>query len=580
MAITLRPHQLTATADIDRLYNEGHKHVMAVLPTGAGKTLVKAEYARRDFLNNQVTLIFAHRDVLLGQISDACCKMNVVHSFICSDKTRGMITNANLAAYGDSYHDERSNIVVVSVDTFLARLKDNKIPVEFLERVNRWMIDECHHLTKRSKWGKCVEALKNAKGLGVTATPIRGDKKGLGEHADGYFNAMSVTTNMLSLMKAGQLTPYKILAPSSIDTMGIKKDKDGDYNKAQLYIKTKEADITGDAVQHYLKHLSGQPVITFCINTEHSLEVARKFNDAGVPSKAVSSKTIESERRQAVADLRSGRLLNLVNCDLFGEGFDAPTVMGVIMLRRTESYSLYKQQFGRMLRNADGKTHGILLDHVGNTKYFMEQFKLNAPHDDPEWTLDRDETRRKQEALDKNNLVETMTCKECGCFGVVKPVDYVDDGSHALVFINGVCPDCGHVETEEEKEKRVRELKIVNGELTELSFDIIETLIEQRNKAMTPMNEFRKTLGNASFAYAAMHNHANRQYALSILRHWIQEWCLLHGEITKQSVQLVQLDFELTFDINIFKAQAMTATQMTELASKIQFETINRKKSA
>lgn len=578
MPVTLFPEQVTACADVDRLFSAGNKNVLCVLPTGVGKTILKAEYARRDYEAGRLTLIFAHRDVLLGQISEACCLMGVAHSFICSDKTRGVVTNANLKKFGDSFHDECSNIVVVSVDTFLARLKDGKIPQSFLDRVYRWMIDESHHLTKGSKWGQCVEALRCAIGLGVTATPIRGDKKGLGAHADGYFNAMSVTTSMFDVIKSGRLTAYKILAPSVINVTGIKKDSNGDFNAKQLYIRTKEADITGDAVQHYLKHLSGQPVITFCINIDHAIEVAKAFNDAGVPSKAVSSKSLDSERTQAVADLRAGRLLNLVNVDLFGEGFDAPAVMGVIMLRRTESYSLFKQQFGRMLRSAAGKVYGTLLDHVGNTKFFMEKFGLMAPHDDPVWTLDRGDTRKKQEDLDENKLVETMTCAECGCFGVVKDEDYEDDGTHALVFINGVCPDCGHVETEEENEQRVRELKIKQGDLVELSFDVVNTLIEERNKAMMSVAEFANKLGGASFAYAAKHNHAKRQHSLSVLRHWIQHWCTQHGIMTGQTVKLVQLDFELKFGVNIFKAQTMSSNQMDELASLIQHESQNMRK--
>lgn len=571
MGISLRPHQVIACNDTDQRYLSGIRNVLIVLPTGSGKTLIKAEYARRDHQQGLITLIFAHRDVLLGQISDACCMLGVPHSFICADKTRGMVTNANLVKFGDSYHDEFSNIVVVSVDTFLARLKAGKISPEFLSRVHRWMIDEAHHLTQGSKWGRCVDALPNAIGLGVTATPIRGDKKGLGAHADGYFNGMSDTTCMLDLIKSARLTPYKILAPSTIDVTGIKKDKNGELNSGQLYIKTKAADITGDAVNQYVKHLNGQPVITFCIHIQHCIEVAAEFNAAGIPSRAVSSKTSDAERIQAVADLRSGRLLNLVNCDLFGEGFDAPAVMGVIMLRRTESYSLFKQQFGRMLRPSENKSYGILLDHVGNTKYFMERFGLLAPHDDPEWTLDRLETRKKRDDDDEaNKLVETMTCPECQCFGVVKPVGYVDDGSHALVFVNGVCPDCGHVETPEENERRIRELKIKEGELIELSFDVIDSLIQQRNENLRPVSEFSRTVRSSSFGHAAKNQFANRQHALNILRHWIQEWCLQHGRATGLPPSLVQLDFERQFKVNIFKAQASSGTQMNEITARIQ----------
>ena len=82
----------------------------------------------------------------------------------------------------------------------------------------------------------------------------------------------------------------------------------------------------------------------------------------------------------------------LVNCDLFGEGFDVPAVECVIMLRKTES--LPSQQFGRALRVIDGKLFGILIDHVGNVEWMMDKYNLNYPHDDPEWTLDRPTKKR------------------------------------------------------------------------------------------------------------------------------------------------------------------------------------------
>ncbi len=578
MSVTLFPQQVAACNDVDDLFNHGHRNVLCVLPTGTGKTLVKAEYARRNFNQGRITLIFAHRDVLLGQISDACCMMGVAHSFICSQKTVNMVTNANREKYQDSFHNEHSNIVVVSVDTFLARLKKGLIPEAFLSRVYQWMIDESHHLTKGSKWGHCVDALPNAIGLGVTATPIRGDKKGLGYHADGYFHAMSVTTNMLDCIKSGRLTPYKIFAPDTIDTTGVKKDKNGDFNTKQLYLKTKESGITGSAVEHYLKYLDGQPVITFGVNIEHCKEIAKEFNDAGVKSRVVSSKSPESERKQAVADLRAGVLLNLVNCDLFGEGFDAPAVMGVIMLRRTESYSLYKQQFGRMLRSSEGKQYGILLDHVGNTKFFMEKYGLTAPHDDPEWTLDRgDRKKRKDDDDDDDEQHETIKCNECSAFGLVKPDGYVVDGTEVgIVFIGGVCPECGHSETEGEKEDRKREIKIKQGELIPLEFDVVTSLINQRNDAFKPVSEVaNKFHTNSLVKRAALVKHAKRWHAGDILRHWIQQWCEIHGERTGQSVALVQLDFETTFGINIFKAQSQTESKMTELSSKIQYKVNN-----
>lgn len=568
--VQLRPHQVIATDDVDRLFNEGIRRVLCVQPTGSGKTILKAHYAKQDYDNGRVCVIFAHRDVLIEQISGACCLMGVPHTFICATKTRRDITNLNLEKFGDSFYDEYSTVVLISVPTFAARLKKDLIPQVFLNSVYRWLMDETHHLTQGSQWGICVESISHALGLGMTATPLRGDKKGLGEHADGYYQSMSVTTNMFALIKDGRLTPYKIFATGQIDIKGIKKDKDGELNKKQLHIRTKEADITGDAVEQYLKHLDGQPVITFCVNIEHSIEVAKQFNDNGIASVAVSSKTPAKERAEAIADLRAGRIMNLVNCDLFGEGFDAPAVAGVIMLRRTTSYSLYKQQFGRMLRPSDGKSYGILLDHVGNTQFMMSTYHLHKPHDDPEWTLDSLAENKKRDDEDEEDI-ETMQCSECSFFGVVE--DFTDEDTGKVE-----CPECGHVETEEETETRVRELKIKQGDLVELENDIIDEILSQRENMYVPVPEFANTLSNNFHAKgAAVNNHARRQTSLNVLRHWIQEWSLLKWEKTQSSVKMVQLDFELQFKINIFKAQSISEPQMNKLTSAIQRDYRNMK---
>lgn len=576
MAITLRPHQLVAVSDVDRLFNDGHKNICCVLPTGAGKSLTLAHYAKKALLNNEVCVVFAHRDVLISQLSEALCKMGVPHSFICSDKAKRDITNNNRELFGDSFYSETSPIVVSSTPTFYARVRKNRIPEHFLQSVKWWLQDETHHLVEGTSWFHCVDGMVNAKGIGFTATPIRGDRKGLGRHADGVFDEISVTTNMFDLIRASMLTPYRIYSTGFFDTNSCKVTSGGDYNQKQLVLGVNKREITGDAVSHYLKIVGDAPTITFCVNIEHAKAVAKEFNDAGVKSMAISSKSDLKERTRAMQDFEKGIIRNLVNVDLLGEGYDCPAVTCVIMLRPTQSYSLYKQQFGRMLRSADGKTHGILLDHVGNTKYFMEKFGLSAPHDDPEWTLDRGDTRRKSGDAEAEEIAETIRCPECSAFGLVKPEDYVNDGTEVgLLFIGGVCPECGHHETEEEKEQRKHEIKVKQGDLVPLEFDVIEALIEQRNQALVPVPELGKRLHNMPNKQAVLHRHARRQGALNILMHWTQKWCEKHAEATGQSVRLIQDDFEIKFGINILKAQTQTESKMSELAAKVQYEVNN-----
>lgn len=573
MAITLRPHQVTAYQDVDDLLNAGARNVCCVLPTGAGKSLTLAHFAKRSLMKREVCIVFAHRDVLISQLSEALCKMHIPHSFICSDKARRDITNNNRELFGDTFHDPLSPVIISSTPTFHARIKAGKIPETLLMSVRLWLQDETHHLVNDTSWFHCVKDMVNAIGVGFTATPIRGDKKGLGRHADGVFDKLSATTNMLELIQKGMLTPYKIYTTGHFDSRSCETTAGGDYNQKKLVMGVNKRDIIGDAVSHYLKLTSGKPAITFCVNIEHAKAVAQQFNDAGVPSIAISSKSELRERQKAMEDFRAQRIQNLVNVDLLGEGYDCPAVTVVIMLRPTQSYSLYKQQFGRMLRPADGKSHGILLDHVGNTQFFMQNLGLAYPHDDPIWTLDRMERAKKKSGELIEDEVQTIKCGDCAAFGINKPADYERQPDDVgVIFIDGTCPECGWHESEGDKESRQRELKVKSGELVELDFDVVNELIEQRNRAMMSVQDFRKTVAHAPFVHAAVNNHASRQQALNILRYWIQQWCDERYTETKQKPALVQLDFEIKFGINIFKAQAGTASQMTELASRIQHQ--------
>lgn len=608
--ISLYEDQIIAVNDTDRLLNK-HRVVATILPTGVGKSVVKAFYSRRYYEKKELTLIFAHRDVLLEQVSDKCCLMNVPHSFICSNKTRKNITNKNLENYGDSYWDENSHVIIVSVPTFLARIKSGVISQQFCYSVKHWLIDEGHHLLKSNlftecngdvdlifehlinarltkekikvgnQWGLCTEVLKNATGQPFTATPKRGDKKDLGSLCDGHFDAMSVTTTTFDQIKKGRLSPYEVYVVNNIDVSGISHNKDGDLNNKQLYTRTKDADITGDAVVEYKRHLNGKPVITFCVNIEHAKEVAKAFNDAGIPSRHVDSTTPDGVRQQAINDLRTGRILNLVNVDLFGEGFDAPAVAGVIMMRRTDSYSLFKQQFGRMLRVADGKYVGILIDMVGNVNHFMIEYGLTAPHDDPVWFINKEKVALNNNNNDDNgddDMPESIQCgnNNCKAYGLNVTTDkqislYVNTG---LLFINGVCPKCGWKESTEEKQERKINLKYKKGDLVKLDISIVDELIEQRNKALMSMSDFANTVDHTSFANAAKVRFARRQHALNVLRFKIQKWCEYTALKTSQSVPFVQADFELTFGVNIFKAQTGTATEMEQLAGSIDKELI------
>lgn len=559
MTITLFEHQVNAASAIESSWKAGNTNVCSVLPTGAGKTFLKAEMVRRELLRNGCCLLFAHRDVLLEQISLALCAFGINHKFLTSNKTRKDICDRHVSEFGRSFFDDRSRVIVCSVDTYYRRDTTMLEP-----QVNLWLMDETHHLLDDSKWHKCIAGLVNARGLGVTATPIRADKKGLGRDYDGLFDDLisdrQIGATMHDLISIGRLSAYKIFTPPpKIDLTGVNLTAGGDLNQTKLAAATDKSEITGDAVNHYRKLAHKKQTIIFTVNIAHSEHVAEQFRKAGYNAVAVSSKTNPAERTKVVNDFRNGRVTILVNCDLFGEGFDIPAVECVVMLRKTESYSLFKQQFGRMLRVINGKEYGILIDHVGNVEYMMYKYELNYPHDDPEWTLERASKKKGNGSNEKRTL--SRVCPEC--FNRYVPEKF---GVY-------VCPECDHTETEEEQIDALKRFQETEGSLVELSVDVIQKLINERKKVDRSPDAVKHIMQNAPqiVRNSAVVNHTKRLNAQILLRDEIQKWCMFRYRIMgARDVESVQREFAIEFKIHPRKAAILGEREANELRERIQ----------
>jgi DNA repair protein RadD len=550
-SITLRPRQQRGKTNIIDAWNSGVQNVMFVYPTGGGKSFIMSDIARDAMRSGEVCFVLAHRNVLVSQLSNSLCQMQIQHTFIAAKKTITDVTNANHQEYGNSYYNKLSTVIVVSVDTMLRKLNESQM-IPIFQRTKYWLMDEGHHCLADNKWGQCVAPLKNAKGALFTATPIRADKKGLGRHADGVADTLIVGGTQGELMAEGSLSLYKIYSPPiKLNMEGVKLTNSGDWNQKELAKRTDRSDITGDAVEHYFKYANGLQAITFCVNIAHSDHVAEQFNKAGVSSVSLSSKTPTTELIQALKDFRAGRYQNLVNCDLFGEGFDVPAVATVIMLRKTESYSLFKQQFGRCLRPFEGKTYGILLDHVGNVKRHCLH---GAPHDDPEWTLDRQAKRN-----DDGERSTSRICPECFNYYTPKTANQF------------ICPECAHEETKEEINKAEQDFQHEEGELVELSIDFVNELLMKRKEVDMPVQYVRAKYEHLpnTIKMAQVNTHVRRQYAQDSLRTNIQLWCQKNNPDHVYDVETVRGMFQLRFGTHIFAAQVLSERLAMELTERI-----------
>ena len=555
MGIVLRPHQLKAVSEIELAWSQGHRNILDVLPTGAGKTILKAEIAKRELAKGGMVVIFAHRDVLLEQISKALCLMGLGHSLMVSSTTRKNIGDMQTVEFGKCFVNDVSRIIVASVDKFY------RADLTYLAKhVTLWELDEAHHLLDDSKWHRCIDPLVNARGLGVTATPLRADKKGLGAEYDGLFHKLIVSATMDELIRAGMLSPYRVFTPpTKLDVSDLKVTKSGDYNNKKLAAKTDKSEITGDAVTHYQRIANGKQAICFCVNIAHSDHVAEQFRQAGIKAVSVSSETPAAQRNKLINDFKAGLIEILVNCDLFGEGFDVPAVEVVIMLRKTASYSLFKQQFGRALRVFEGKHYGILIDHVGNVEHFSHEYSLDYPHEDPVWTLEPPRKKKRGQLGEVVDKPRSTVCRKCA-------QRFIPTASNQYA-----CTYCGHVPTPAEEEDELKKFRAKEADLVELKIDVLQDLLRRRDEVdqdvITFQNKVRKlpTIARNS----AVANHKNRQNAQIILRDEIQKWCTKVWQVTGQSPQTIQDEFEIKFGVNILKAQSLSANDARELTIKV-----------
>ena len=538
----LRPYQSKAKIDVNYSWSVGNKNVLLVMPTGAGKTVLFSDTVK-DHQGYSCTM--AHRQELVSQMSLSFARAGIRHRIIAPKTVVKNCVNLQMQELNNNYYDPQSSKAVASVDTLINRIEQNQ---SFLNNCSLWVMDEAHHVLKSNKWGKCVSLFPNAKGLGVTATPQRADGNGLGAANDGVFNDLILGPDTYDLMNMGYLSKYRVIVSEThlnLNDNDISKTT-GDYKKTRLVAATEESSIIGDVVSHYLKFAAGKIGITFVPSIKIAEETAEKFNKAGVPAKALSSKNNDLERYRALRDLREGRLKQLVNVDLFGEGFDLPAIEVISIARKTMSLALHLQMIGRVLRIMEGKDKAMIIDHVGN----ILNPRLGLPDKRRIWTLDRRERRSK---TDNEESLKVCPNPEC-----LSPYER----------FHVVCPHCGF-----KPEVIARnQPEFVDGSLVELSDEFIQQLLGDREKIDKDKEQYRAELiakGTPKmYEMIQVKRHAELQKTQKALRDMIAWWAGYHRAMRRCDEE-IQKRFYLTFKIDILSAQSLKTKDSNELMTRV-----------
>ena len=352
-AFSLRDYQGECLSTIKARYLDGVRRQLICLPTGSGKTIIFAEFPRYFQIKKQM-LVLAHRAELLDQACDKIRRAN--------PELRVEVEQAGRSAEPDSH------VMVASVPT-LGRKGSNRLRRLDPDRFFLIVVDEAHHATAKT-YRRILEYLgvfePDTRKLlvGFTATPKRGDGQGL----DAVFKEIVFSRTLPEMIQAGYLSPvvgYRV--ETDIDLSRV-KTRMGDFVTSHLSQAVNVEARNHLVVKVFRSHLKDRQTLCFCVDVAHAHLLAETFNAEGIPAGAVTGNMERSERAKVLNEFSSGKIRVIVNCMVLTEGYDEPSVEGIILARPTKSTLLYTQMIGRGTRLHPNKDNVTIVDIMDVTR--------------------------------------------------------------------------------------------------------------------------------------------------------------------------------------------------------------------
>ena len=400
--ITLHPFQCTVVDQIEKQIEQGQRKLLLVAPTGSGKTVMGAAVINRVVDHGHRVLVIAHRREIITQTRDKLV-------------ANGLNPGVVLAGLEDELRPF-AEVQVAAIQTLHARGVRSKRMA--MPAATYLIIDEAHH-TRARTYQKLLEIYPDARVIGLTATPCRGDGRGLGN----IFEALIEAPQIAELIVGGYLLRSRVYAPVDPDLRGV-QTQNGDYVVKQLSTRMNTAGLVGDVVSDWREHGECRKTVAFAVDVAHSVAIKNAFLQANVRAAHIDGDTPKVERDEILARLKAGELDVVSNCMVLTEGWDMPEVGCCILARPTKQMGLFRQMIGRVLRPAPGKPDAIILDHSGAV------FRHGLPEDHIEWTLhtDRRAENPKQAKRRRGEEPKLRECPQC-----------------KILMGNPPCPHCGWI---------------------------------------------------------------------------------------------------------------------------------------
>lgn len=447
--IVLRDYQVRCVDGVHDLMRAGKKRILMVAPTGSGKRILGAWWARLAAENMRDMLFVTDRTLLVEQMAAEA-------------HARGIDFGVIMGGYEEQRHHRVQLATIQSLDArYLAgNLAD-------LPKPNLIIVDEAHKATE--KYAELFHRIPDARVIELTATPV--GPKGVTLVKDGYADVLFEGVKNSELIRDGYLLPTRLFAPSEPNVKGVRMSN-GEYAEGPLGRRVAEVTCFGNIYDEWAPFADRQtivfaPSIDYANGLVHP-DVGDSFYARGINAKVVSSRLKQKDRDAVIQEFRDGELKVLVSVDMLREGFDCPAASCAIDLQPNAQLRTYWQKIGRVKRPHENQSCAVYIDMAGNS------WKFPHPDDDPSWPTGEESTQdvleREYERGDRQRVVR---CPKCGA--VYKPQPR--------------CPECKY---ERKSTDCVRVIRMGNGKLREVKAH--ETRKKQKTEAQRRSDDWKSML--------------------------------------------------------------------------------------
>lgn len=335
-------------------------------PTGCGKTVIAARIIADYVKRGKRVLFVVHRRELAIQAFEQIRRGGVGLVDL------GVIMGSDaVLASGRERVNPDAAVQVCGIQTLIAR--EARPPADLV------IVDECHR-TMADSYQTLLTDYPEARHLGLTATPIRFDGRGLGD----FYEELYVIAKPSELIAGGFIVEpraYTVPERERPELKGLRLSQ-GDYSLRELEARVNKRSLVGTIVNEVRRHAMNLQTVVFAVGRMHAEHIARQLKRARISCAVLLGDTPQAERTEILRRFEKKEIHVIVNVAVLTEGWDMPVCKCVVIARPTRSLTYYLQMTGRFERPYRGQ-RPILLDHVGAC--LRRGFGL--PTDEREWKL-------------------------------------------------------------------------------------------------------------------------------------------------------------------------------------------------